>query len=375
MSRSALAGAVALATASAVGAQSTASIGPFIAYQPGVASSSTFGLSFVTGRPPLGFRGGAFASLDDNALSARGWRPWGADADALLSLSSGLRLTGPYVFAGVGVNGRDSLGTMTVDPGWSYGAGFVLPLGRFDLSAETRTRMTDFAWPGNPGSASPRREIRLGAALHFAGLGRSASPTSRGSSTGRSRMPGGGAESGAAASRIPGPVRIPSGASGASSAARVLPTAERYVGTKYVWGGSSPTTGFDCSGFTKYVFARHSVELPRTSRQQAQAGSRLPADWRSLVPGDLVMFAESGEAISHVAIYAGDNRIIHSTSSGGGVRYDDLTTRRGQWFAEHIVAARRVTPDGRGLMLDFAKAFAGIVESYDPPDKAPPPGK
>jgi hypothetical protein len=84
-------------------------------------------------------------------------------------------------------------------------------------------------------------------------------------------------------------------------------------------------------------------------------GAALRRDWKSLAPGDLVMFAERGDPISHVAIYAGDNRIIHATSSGGEVRYDDLNTRRGEWFVEHMVAARRVTPDGRGLMLDLVR--------------------
>jgi len=139
------------------------------------------------------------------------------------------------------------------------------------------------------------------------------------------------------------------------TSARVIPTAEHYLGTPYKWGGTSPVTGFDCSGFVQYVFARNSVKLPRTSRQQAKIGTAMPRSFTRLAPGDLVMFAERGQPISHVAIYAGHNRIIHATSSGGEVRYDDLGTRRGQWFVDHVVAARRVTPDGRGLMLDLTK--------------------
>ena len=160
----------------------------------------------------------------------------------------------------------------------------------------------------------------------------------------------------------------------AASAARVVPTAEHYLGTPYRYGGTSPITGFDCSGFVQYVFARNNVKLPRTSRQQAKVGKVMPRRFNSLAPGDLVMFAERGEAISHVAIYAGRNRIIHASSSGGAVRYDDLGTRRGKWFVDHMVAARRVTPDARGLMIDLvrlldAKSLADTA--LDIGDRAP----
>lgn len=132
------------------------------------------------------------------------------------------------------------------------------------------------------------------------------------------------------------------------SAAAVLPTAERYIGVKYRWGGTSPSTGFDCSGYTQYVFAKHGVQLPRTSRAQASAGQNI-RDYRALRAGDLIMFAEDGKPISHVAIYAGSDRILHSSRSGSGVRYDDLGSRRGTWFRNHMVVARHVGTAGQGL--------------------------
>ena len=139
----------------------------------------------------------------------------------------------------------------------------------------------------------------------------------------------------------------------AGSAARVLPTAERYLGVPYRWGGTSPKTGFDCSGFVRYVFARHGTRLPRTSREQASSGQRVRPSWSALQPGDLVMFAEPGQLISHVAIYAGRRRIIHASGSGRRVRYDALDTKRGKWFARHIVAARRVSPRGASLVSAY----------------------
>ncbi|HEV8445591.1 MAG TPA: C40 family peptidase [Gemmatimonadaceae bacterium] len=135
--------------------------------------------------------------------------------------------------------------------------------------------------------------------------------------------------------------RIPDSPPPSAEAARVLRTASDYVGTRYTWGGNTPGEGFDCSGFTKYVFAKYHITLPRTSREQAHAGRAIPADFSALRPGDLMMFAEPGGAISHVAIYVGDGRIIHSSTSGHGVAYTDLNAG-GDWFYSYFVVARRV---------------------------------
>lgn len=148
--------------------------------------------------------------------------------------------------------------------------------------------------------------------------------------------------SGGSSSRsTPARRRIPSSPSATAAASRVLRTGDSYRGVKYVWGGNSPSEGFDCSGFTKYIFAKNGVSLPRTSREQSRVGTPIAADFRSLRPGDLMFFAEPGEAISHVAIYAGDGVILHASSSVGGVGYTDLNTG-GEWFVAYFVAARRV---------------------------------
>jgi peptidoglycan DL-endopeptidase CwlO len=134
--------------------------------------------------------------------------------------------------------------------------------------------------------------------------------------------------------------RIPPSPPPSNAAIGILRTADAYRGVPYVWGGNTPR-GFDCSGFTKYVFAEHGIALPRTSREQSRVGRAVAADFRSLRPGDLMFFAERGEAISHVAIYAGNGEIIHSSSSNGGVGYTDLNSG-GDWFVVNFVAARRV---------------------------------
>lgn len=127
-----------------------------------------------------------------------------------------------------------------------------------------------------------------------------------------------------------------------SAARNVLLAARGFLGTPYVWGGTSPG-GFDCSGFTQYVFGLIGVDLPRNSRQQLTAGTAIPTQLGALAPGDLLFFASRPSApISHVAIYAGQGRMIHASGSGRAVRVDDLTSGRGRWFATHMVAARRI---------------------------------
>ena len=135
--------------------------------------------------------------------------------------------------------------------------------------------------------------------------------------------------------------RIPRSPRASAAAARLLNTADQYVGVRYVWGGSTPK-GFDCSGFTKYVFAKNGVTLPRTSREQVRAGDAIALDFDSMRPGDILLFAEPGEAISHVAIYVGSGRIIHSSQAMGGVDYLDLDGSRGAWYVQNLVAVRRL---------------------------------
>jgi cell wall-associated NlpC family hydrolase len=125
-------------------------------------------------------------------------------------------------------------------------------------------------------------------------------------------------------------------------ASRVLATAQRYLGTPYRYGGAAPATGFDCSGFVQYVFGRNHLELPRTSRQQAAAGRPVSLGVNALMPGDLMFFSSQGRGVNHVAIYLGNNRIVHSTAGPGKVVYDDLSTARGKWYLARHVASRRV---------------------------------
>ena len=96
--------------------------------------------------------------------------------------------------------------------------------------------------------------------------------------------------------------------------------AKLYIGTPYVYGGSSPD-GFDCSGFVKYVYSKIGIDLPRTSNSQAKIGTYVTAD--QLQPGDIVCFGY-GSYIGHVGIYVGDDQFIHAPRRGTTVCYSDI---------------------------------------------------
>jgi hypothetical protein len=105
----------------------------------------------------------------------------------------------------------------------------------------------------------------------------------------------------------------------------------------------------------------------------SHAGIRLPVDVRSLREGDLMLFRGRDGVINHVALYAGGNQILHSSSSGHGVGYDDLSTKRGAYFVSHFVAARRVTENGRSLVESLAVLTRKYpFDHFDLPDLAPP---
>ena len=127
----------------------------------------------------------------------------------------------------------------------------------------------------------------------------------------------------------------------ATTERRILNTASRYVGTRYRLGGTTPSA-FDCSGFVRYVFRKQGVELPRTASEQATVGNPIVVGVDSLVVGDLLFFHTKRGRAAHVAIYAGDGRIIHASAGSRRIRFDDLTSPRGRWFVEHLSSVRRV---------------------------------
>lgn len=99
----------------------------------------------------------------------------------------------------------------------------------------------------------------------------------------------------------------------------------QFVGNPYVWGGTDPNTGADCSGFVQYVFNNFGIELPRTSAKQALTGEYV--DFSELQPGDLI-FYQRGDTIGHVALYIGDGQVVQARGKAYGIcitRYDYST--------------------------------------------------
>ena len=131
------------------------------------------------------------------------------------------------------------------------------------------------------------------------------------------------------------------GASASAGSASVAPPSQytgvvgiamRYLGTPYVWGGSSPA-GFDCSGFVAYVYAQVGVSLPHYTGAQWNMG--VPVSRSDLQPGDLVFF----DGLGHVGIYIGGNQFIHAPHTGDVVRISSMSG----WYADTYVGARRIT--------------------------------
>lgn len=118
----------------------------------------------------------------------------------------------------------------------------------------------------------------------------------------------------------------------------VLLSALSLSGTPYKYGGNSPETGFDCSGFVRYVFNQAAnLTLPHGARAISQLGKAIPVE--QLQPGDLVFFNTLKKAFSHVGIYMGNGRFIHAPSSGGGVHIVDMND---PYWAKRFNGARRL---------------------------------
>lgn len=128
------------------------------------------------------------------------------------------------------------------------------------------------------------------------------------------------------------------GTSSSASGNNIVAYAKKYMGYKYVSGGSSPSTGFDCSGFTSYVYKQCGISISRSSSAQASNGTAVSKS--NLQPGDLVIFNNrANTSIGHVGIYIGGNTFIHAGNSGTGVITTSLSD---SYYSARYVTGRRI---------------------------------
>lgn len=117
----------------------------------------------------------------------------------------------------------------------------------------------------------------------------------------------------------------------------VVREATRYIGTPYVWGGNSLTSGVDCSGYVQQLYRMIGVNLPRTAQEQSVVGALVPT-LQDLQPGDRIYFTDGDrQRVTHCGIYIGNGQFIHSSRGRGGVAIDPLTEK---WI-DLIVSIRR----------------------------------
>jgi cell wall-associated NlpC family hydrolase len=186
-------------------------------------------------------------------------------------------------------------------------------------------------------------------------LGAAEAGLTGGSTTG---VAAGGLEQLAAARTVAGTSAATAGASAGASAdgQRVVDEARKYLGIPYLWGGTDPDTGLDCSGLVQLVYSKLGIDLPRVSYQQATAG-RPVASMAEARPGDILAF---NSPVDHVAIYIGNNKMIEAPRTGLDVRVMDVY--------ETPTAIRRVLPDTPAVASGTA---AGAVAGSALPGATP----
>jgi NlpC/P60 family len=245
----------------------------------------------------------------------------GADLTAFRS-----RDGGPYLIAGLsGGLGSESSNAFS-DPwgSWSLGAGYdVFPLSFLSVGAEGRWR--ELSLGGRDGL-----ELALGMAVHFGG------------GPGPKPVPSINADTPGEPVPVPGldPQSPP-----VTLADSVIATATEAMGRPYEFGGTGEDgEGFDCSGLIQYAYGKHGIVLPRRSTDQAREGAKVERKLERLKPGDLLTFSNRGGPVTHVGLYVGSGRFIHSATKGVQISTLSAVDPYGRWWYRRWVGVRRLIP-------------------------------
>ncbi|HET8623427.1 MAG TPA: NlpC/P60 family protein [Gemmatimonadales bacterium] len=281
--------------------------------------------------------------LRDQSLLGR--RHWGGGADLVLLRG---RSSGPYLVGGVAAGfSSDSLDDWWHS--WSAGGGYQLVLGgALALAGEARWR-----------SVSPDRRDGLELSVRLGALFGGRPPRARRTPTESAPEvlpPPGGAPSFAGPDAPLPPAdteRSPASAPSLTTVAEesrgaatdladsVVATALQALGASYRLGGTT-TDGFDCSGLIQHAYATHGIKLPRVSRDQAREGEPVKRDLEALRPGDILTFSQRGGRVTHVGLYLGDGRFVHSARRGVQVSTLSSSDPHGRWYWKRWVGARRI---------------------------------
>jgi hypothetical protein len=238
---------------------------------------------------------------------------------------------GPYLVAGLsgGLGSERSNNLSSLWGSWSAGAGYDLfPVSFLSIGAEGRWR--ELSLSGRQGV-----QLALGLALH---VGRGSTPPERG----RPRVQPAGAVLPETVTSLPhsdagAPLAPP------TLADSIIATATEAMGRPYTFGGTGTGgEGFDCSGLIQYAYGKHGIALPRRSTDQAREGRKIDRELKRLAAADILTFSNRGGQVTHVGLYMGDGRFIHSATRGVQVSTLSAADPYGRWWYKRWVGVRRI---------------------------------
>lgn len=251
-------------------------------------------------------------------------RLFGATLDATLFRGG---LAGVYAVGGIGA-GFGTGGAETWWRSWSAGVGYeLIPIPFLSLGVEGRYREM---LPSRRSGAEIA--IRIGTTF-----GATAAPP-----VPPVTAPSGGAPGTGPAGSAPTPGSAVPRANASSLLRDVVRIAEEELGTRYQYGGVGGGSGFDCSGLIQYAYGERGIVLPRRSVDQARAGREIGRREDDLLPGDILTFSSTGGTITHVGLYMGDDRFVHSASKGVQISRLGTEDPNGRWWYQRWIGARRV---------------------------------
>jgi cell wall-associated NlpC family hydrolase len=239
---------------------------------------------------------------------------------------------GPYLVAGIGagLGSGHSMSFSSTWTSWSAGVGYeLMPASFLAVGAEGRWREI---------SLDRRKgfEFAAGLSINLGGGRKAPAPSVPRTSSPRSNdedLP-------TITTTLPATPRIGHAARLVDS---VVATATDVMGRPYRYGGTGEGGGgFDCSGLIQYAYGQHGVTLPRTSTEQAHEGRAVAKNPTTLLPGDLLTFSNRGGPVTHVGLYVGNGRFIHSATRGVQISVLSADDPYGRWWWKRWVGVRRI---------------------------------